>query len=464
MSEFDVAIVGAGPAGMGAAVRAAELGLRAILVEEGKAPGGQVYRPSTVGASRKKDAGDELRARLAASSATVELDWLVWNVSPGYSLDVMTPTGGRRVAARALVVATGTHERFVPVSGWTLPGVIGLGAATVLMKSQHILPGTNVVVAGAGPLLLLVASMILEGGGRVAALVDVNGVRDWSSRSLTMLARPELVWQGAKWWARVVRSRTTVLRRHKVVAIEGDEAVQGVKVVPVDDRWKASGGESATTVAADAVCFGYGLCPSTDITRLLNVPHRLVPELGGWVPVVDRDGLYVVGDAAGVRGAAAAPVSGEIAVLEAAHYLGRLGDDELERERGPLAKELERTSRFATAMSALTVVRDGLIDDVSPETIVCRCEDVTRAAIDASVAAGCREINQVKAVTRCGMGPCQGRMCGDAAASIVASVVGSREVVGQLTARPPLRPIATRALTDGDYDYEDLVISERAPT
>ena len=463
MTAFDVAVVGAGPAGIGAAVRASELGLRTVLLEEGRSPGGQVYRPSSVGPSRKQDGGDALRARLRASDVEVSLDVLVWNVSPGYTLDVMGPTGGGRIDARTLIVATGTHERFVPIPGWTLPGVLGLGAATVLMKSQHILPGHNVVVAGAGPLLLVVAAMILESGGRVAALVDVNGTADWSARVPSMLARPALAWQGLRWWSRIALSGTPALRRQKVTAIEGDDVVRAVRVATVDTRWKSKS-EAHRTIECDAVCYGYGLCPSTDITRLLNVPHRFAPELGGWIPAVARDGLYVVGDAAGVRGAAAAPISGEIAALEAAHALGRMGAVELERQRRPLVEALERTSRFATAMSALTEIRDGLIEDIDADTIVCRCEDVTRGAIDAAVGAGCRDINQVKAATRCGMGPCQGRMCGDAATSIVASTVGSREAVGQLTARPPLRPIPTGVLTEGEYGYDDIELSERAPT
>ena len=204
MSSFDVVVIGGGPAGMGAATRASSLGLRTVLIEEGPATGGQVYRPlpapfSTAG---KEHPGDALRRQLRASEATVLLGHAVWNVSDGYRVDVVGPRGTERVDATALILATGTHERFVPVKGWTLPGVIGLGAATVLMKSQHILPGRNVVVAGAGPLLLLVAAMILEAGGRVAALVDLNGVTDWAARLPVMLSRPDLIWQGSQWWSR----------------------------------------------------------------------------------------------------------------------------------------------------------------------------------------------------------------------------------------------------------------------
>lgn len=473
MSSFDVVVIGGGPAGMGAATRASSLGLRTVLIEEGPATGGQVYRPlpAPFSAAGKEHPGDALRRQLRASEATVLLGHAVWNVSDGYRVDVVGPRGTERVDATALILATGTHERFVPVKGWTLPGVIGLGAATVLMKSQHILPGRNVVVAGAGPLLLLVAAMILEAGGRVAALVDLNGVTDWAARLPVMLSRPDLIWQGSQWWSRLVRAGTPVFRRHTVTEIEGDDSVRGVQLAAVDESWSVSA-TITRTISADAVCIGHGLCPSTEMTRLLNVPHRFAPELGGWVPEIDDDyrtekeGLYVVGDAAGVQGAAAAPLSGEVAALSAAHALGRGGHDrhdQLVRARTPLLKALRRASRFGRAMSGLTRIRSGLVADISPDTIVCRCEDVTRRQIDDAVGAGCRDINQVKAVTRCGMGPCQGRMCGDAATSIMALSVGSREHVGHLTARPPFRPVATQALT-GSFDYDDIMMAEHAPT
>ena len=469
-NAFDVVVIGGGPAGMGTATRASSLGLRTALIEEGPATGGQVYRPlpSPFSAAGKEHPGDALRKQLRASEATVLLGHAVWNVSDGYRVDVIGARGTERIHTRALVLATGTYERFVPVKGWTLPGVIGLGAATVLMKSQYILPGRNVVVAGAGPLLLLVAAMILEGGGRVAALIDLNGVTDWTARLPAMLSRPDLIWQGSRWWSRLLRAGTPVFRQHTVTEIEGEDSVRAVQLAPVDASWRLAA-TTTRTIAADAVCIGHGLCPSTEMTRLLNVPHRFAPELGGWIPEVGDDfrsykeGLYVVGDAAGVQGAEAAPLSGEIAALSAAHALDRLDHHQHVRARTPLLKALRRASRFGRAMSGLTRIRAGLVADISPDTIVCRCEDVTRRQIDDAVVAGCRDINQVKAVTRCGMGPCQGRMCGDAATSIMALTVGSREHVGQLTARPPFRPIATKALT-GSFDYDDIVMAEHSPT
>ena len=145
MSSFDVVVIGGGPAGMGAATRASSLGLRTALIEEAAATGGQVYRPmpSQFRSTGKEHPGDALRRELLASETKVFLEHAVWNLSDGYHIDVIGPRGTERIDTRTLILATGTHERFVPVKGWTLPGVIGLGAATGLMKSQQILPGRN---------------------------------------------------------------------------------------------------------------------------------------------------------------------------------------------------------------------------------------------------------------------------------------------------------------------------------
>lgn len=470
MNAVDVAVIGAGPAGMGAAIRASSLGLRTALIEETAEIGGQVYRPVPRGFTvrAKRSPADALRARLRASDVTFMLERSVWSLRDGYRVDLVGARGTESLDARVVVLATGTFERFIPVRGWTLPGVIGLGAATVLMKSQQILPGRNVVVAGAGPLLLLAAAMIVEGGGRVAALVDLNRASDWTAHWPALMSRPDLMWQGARWWARLALAGTPVLRRHTVCAIEGGDTVGAVRVAPVDDNWSPRTSESRR-IAADAVCIGHGLCPSTEMTRLLGASHRFAPALGGWVPEVDENqrtdkaGLYVVGDAAGVRGAAAAPLSGELAALAAAHALGSIDSERFAREKAPLAGALARASRFGSVMSALTRMRSGLVEAIEGDTIVCRCEDVTRERIEEAVSAGCRDINQVKAATRCGMGPCQGRMCGDAATALMALTVGSREAVGQLTARPPFRPVDTATLT-GSFDYEDIAMDERAPT
>jgi bacterioferritin-associated ferredoxin len=231
----------------------------------------------------------------------------------------------------------------------------------------------------------------------------------------------------------------------------------------VDANWRPTG--ATETVACDSVTLGHGLVPATEVTRLLGARHVYQAEAGGWIAAVDADlrtsiaGLYVAGDAGGIAGAAAAVERGRLAGLAAAIDAGAAG-------RGALAaarRAATRAERFGLAMARLMTPRPGLLDCVPADAVVCRCEDVTRGEIEEALDAGAREVNQLKSWTRCGMGPCQGRMCGEAVAELVARRTGSREAAGVFSARPPLRPVPLDALT-GSFAYEDLKLPAPAPS
>jgi bacterioferritin-associated ferredoxin len=219
--------------------------------------------------------------------------------------------------------------------------------------------------------------------------------------------------------------------------------------------------------ACDAVCYGYGLAPATEITRLLGASHRYEPRSGGWAAITDADGLtdveglYVCGDGAGVHGAAAAALGGEITGQAVTASLGK-APPAGSRPSG-LAQGARRAARFGRAMTALAMPPEGLLAAITAETLVCRCEGVTRAEIDGAIGAGAHTLTELKAMTRCGMGPCGGRVCEDSAAALIAQRTGKPlEAIGQGTARPPLRPVPL-ALIAGEFDYQDLPFPEPAP-
>ncbi|MBU8539672.1 FAD/NAD(P)-dependent oxidoreductase [Falsiroseomonas tokyonensis] len=467
--SYDIAVLGGGPAGMAAATEAAQRGARVVLLEESAAPGGQVYRAPPSGfigpVDADRRAGDALRAALLASGAELRTGCRVWGVGGGplvpqrepaapFRLDALD-SDGRSFAmeARALVLCCGTHERIIAFPGWTLPGVLGLAAATILLKAHGVLPGRRVVVAGAGPLLYAVAAKLLKAGAEVAAVVDLAHRTEWLRALPRLAARPDLLAQGLAWRATLVARGVRVIAGAGVTAARGDEVLQAVQV---EGAW----------IACDALCIGHGLVPATEATRTFRAAHRYAPAEGGWVPVLDADQrcsvplLYTAGDGAGVRGAAAAPASGRVAALAALHDLGLLPDHAAARVAP--ARDLARAAKAGGAMARMMALRPALVRAIPPETIVCRCEGVTRAEIEAACADGAADMNQMKQFTRCGMGPCQGRICGETAAELVGMHCGGREKAGFATGRLPLRPVPMDALL-GEFDYADIPVPKPAP-
>jgi thioredoxin reductase/bacterioferritin-associated ferredoxin len=470
---FDLIVVGAGPAGSHAALTAAKAGLSVILFDEQPAAGGQLWRAPWPGfdpdkRSAERRDGDALRARLAASGIHLRFGRRVWSVGGDFRVDAIGPEGPEAATAPRLVAATGAQERVAPFPGWTLPGIVGLAGATALIKSHGLVPAAPTLVAGCGPLLLAVAAAVLDAGGRLAAIVDLDGPASWMRALPAVASRPDQCAVGLGWIAKVARARAPILFRHGLRAAEGHDGVESVFVGPVDQTGAPAPGPERR-IAVGALVVGHGLAPGADIPRLLRAELRWDDLRGGHVPVLDlygrtsRPGLYAAGDGAGVRGGAAAVETGRLAGLAAARDAGRLGARDFENAAAGAAAALARLGRFSGAMAARMAPRSGQYAGIPPASVVCRCEDVTRAEIDAAAAAGASDMNQLKHFTRCGMGPCQGRMCGEAAAALLAGAQGmDRAAVAPWTMRPPLRPVPLSGLV-GDFAYSDIPIPKPAP-
>ena len=472
----DLLVIGAGPAGIGAAVTAAARGLDVVIVDLAQTGGGQVYRAPPSGYRLPPDAvtaadaaaGDRLRDELKASPARRAFRHTLWSIAPGFRAHTVGPNGLAEWRAGAVIAATGTHERVIPFPGWTLPGVIGLAAATVLLKSQQVLPGTKTVVAGCGPLLAVVAAGILNGGGQVVAVVDLASPGDWFANLGAMASRPRLLARGLGFMRTIRAAGVPYLFRHTVVEARGQDAVEEVLVAPVDAEGRPRPGRDRRALKVDSLTVGHGLVPTNEVTRLLGARHVFRSQAGGWIPEQETplrtsvENLYVAGDCAGIAGAESAVARGRLAGLMAARDIGAIDRDDFPRFAAPHQAELRRAERFGKAMAGMMALRPGLLDTVTADTMVCRCEEVSRAEIDGALADGAGHVNQLKAWTRCGMGPCQGRMCGETAASLVAANAGGRERAGLWTARVPIRPVAMESLL-GDYSYDDIPTPPPAP-
>jgi thioredoxin reductase/bacterioferritin-associated ferredoxin len=471
-ARYDLAIVGGGPAGIAAALAASEAGLSVVLLDEAPSAGGQIYRaPRTTAAGAKAgpDAaeGRRLRAQLADSRVEARFGRRVWLVGSGFRIDATGPDGPETVVAERLVAATGAYEHVVPFPGWTRPGVIGLAAATVLLKTEARVPGRTAVVAGAGPLLAAVAAGIIRSGERIAAIVDLASPGEWLRALPALARRPDQLRQGASWALTIARARTPVLFRHTVVEARGRDELDEVVVAPVGPDGRPDLARSRP-IAADMLAVGHGLVAGAEITRLLRAEHTIDPARGGILPVCDPwgrtslAGLYAVGDGASVAGGLPASLAGRLAGLATARDAGRIDPAAFTRASDDTRSELAGALAFGRAVTGLMRRRPGLLDAIPGDTVVCRCEDVTRDEIDAAILAGAREVNQLKHFTRCGMGPCGGRMCGETVADLMALRIGSREAVGWWTARPPLRPVPLAGMV-GRFTYADIPVPEPAP-
>ena len=389
--ETDLAVVGAGPAGIAAVVAATGAGRRVALLDAGLTPGGQIWRHAP-GAAAPGDARpwiDRLTSsRFVGLYGTSVVDLTRAERGSGFTLLAERGTTACRVDARAVVLATGARERFLPFKGWTLPGVVGVGGAQALLKMGSSVAGKRVVVAGSGPLLLPVAASLSRAGARLALVAEQAAPVAVRRFATSLWRRPNLLRRAVAY--RAAFARTRYATGTWVITAEGDTQVQ--RVVVTDGR-------RTRTVACDLLCVAYGLVPNTELARLVGC------VIEGGVVAVDElqqtsvPNIYCAGEPTGVGGVDLALVEGEIAGSAAG------GLTRLER----LFAARARLRRDAAAMERTFAPRDELRAACTDETIVCRCEDVSRGVLDPAWST-----RQAKLYTRAGMGPCQGRICGAA--------------------------------------------------
>lgn len=458
---FDLAVVGAGPAGFAAAVTAAEAGLSVAVVDAGRAAGGQFYRQpaSGLGARRPRrlhhgwDAYESWTRRLARQVAAGAIrhlaDHHVWTVerlphasAPRFAVHAVVGAGGQRgstVFARAVLLATGAYERQLPFPGWTLPGVVTAGGAQAQLKDSLVVPGRRVVVAGTGPLLLSVAASLVRAGARVPAVVEAADPLRYARHWRALAANPGKLAEGAGYAAVLLRYGVPVHARHVVVAAHGRERVQAVTVARLD---RAGRPGATRTIACDTLAVSHGLDPQLELAVELGCPARREAD-GGWALEVDDEqrtgvpGVWAAGETTGVGGAQLALIEGEFAGRSVAARLPAVGPV---APVAPAALERRRTRlrAFAAALLDVHPAPTGVSGRLRDDTPVCRCEEVPYSAVrDAVRDLGATDSRSVKLLTRAGMGWCQGRMCGTAVECLVAELGG-----GPGASAPASRPLA----------------------
>jgi NADPH-dependent 2,4-dienoyl-CoA reductase/sulfur reductase-like enzyme len=453
-------VVGGGPAGLAAARTAARRGVRVLLVDENAELGGQYYRqmPTAFRARAVGAVGNEtldgrrLIDEIRALPIEVQLESVVWGIFDQRILAVSTRDGTERIEAGTLVLAPGAYDRPVPFPGWTLPGVVTAGGAQNLMKAYRVLPGRRVLVAGSGPLLLVVAHYLLSGGAEVVAIAEAAPMRRLWRYAHRMLPHLDFVQQGYRYRREIERAGVPFLAGHVIRRALGTDAVTGTVIAPCDAEWRPRPGPERE-FDVDAIVVGYGFLSSSELSRLCGCEHRYEPALGGWVPVRDRDlettvpGVFVAGDGAGVAGSAVALAEGHYAGLNVARRLGRLTGRAYGRERNRARGRLLHLAGFRRVMDEIYRFGPGIYMLADEATTLCRCEEITVGTATIAIRDGASHVNEVKAWTRAGMGRCQGRMCGPALAHLVAAATERRvEAAGVFTPRPPVKPVPLEVL------------------
>ena len=445
-----VLIVGAGPAGTRAAETLVAHGTAPILVDEGARSGGQIYRQPPQGFTRPAASLYGFEARKARSvHAALEkvrerLDYrpgtLVWNIE-GKVAHALGPAGVERIGFDSLILATGAMDRVIPFPGWTLPGVFTMGGAQVALKAQGCAIGAPVVFMGTGPLLYLVAYQYAHAGARVAAVLDTSRAGD-ALPVLPGLLRGGRTLAKGVWYMTWLRAAGIPVRAGVVpVAAEGEAVLEAV-------RYRDRRGRERR-IACTGLGIGYGVKSEVQLAELAGCEMVFDPLTQQWLPQADRDGracagtLYLAGDGAGVAGADAAELRGRLAALA---WLDDRGIAFNRAYQARLRARLRRIVRFRDALERALPVPHRLAPALPDETVVCRCEVITAGEIREGRSLSPAELNRAKAYTRVGMGRCQGRVCGPAAAQILAAARGCAVAeVGRLRGQAPVKPLAIRA-------------------
>lgn len=454
IERADVVIVGAGPAGMAAAVAARKHGASVVVLDEQFSAGGQIYRGiAEVPAKRLEilgpdyGAGAPLAEAFAESGAVHVTGAAVWQVTAERQVHYLQDGAIRSVQSKSVLLCTGAMERPFPIPGWTLPGVLTAGAAQILLKGSGLAPTQPVVLAGCGPLLYLLAWQYIRAGVPIEAVVDTTDGSDYR-RAIRHAGGALAGWRylkkGLTLMATLKKSGTPFFKGATELHVLGNGKTTGLGFV--------SGGV-LRRVNSSLVLLHQGVVPNTQFSWSLLAKHVWDGDQLCWAPVtdmwgeIDIAGIFVAGDSSGIGGARVAAIQGEIAALGAITQIGQLDLSARDKLAKPLRAEMREHLFIRPFLDALyrpkkenRIPADG--------TIVCRCEEITAGDIRGYVSIGCSGPNQAKSFGRCGMGPCQGRQCGLTVTEVIAEARGvSPDEIGYFRIRPPIKPLTLGELT-----------------
>lgn len=438
--DYDVVVIGAGPAGLAATAAAAGAGLSTLLLDENAGPGGQVWR--AINSTPVKNeallgtdywSGADIAKAASESGAEIIHRATVWSLDRNLELGISVGGGSAFIKARRVIIATGAQERPFPIPGWTLPGVMTAGAAQTMLKSSGLVPDCPTVIAGQGPLLWLLAAQILRLGGRIDRVLDTTPRANYMAalpHAFAFMTSPYFLKGLAM--MREVKAKVQVVKGVTELSASGDGKLASVTFV--------AGGQRET-LSTELLLLHQGVVPNVNLAMAAGVEHRWNELQLCWTPVLDAEGnssipgIAIAGDGAGIGGAQAAVWRGRIA---AASAIKSLRPETKVFDHSAQLKRAERGRAFLDVL--FRPAKQFRIPQ--GDTIVCRCEEITARDVLDSVAIGATGPNQLKAYRRTGMGPCQGRLCGLTVTELMAEARGKTpQEIGYYRLRAPVKPI-----------------------
>lgn len=447
--HYSLVIIGAGPAGLSAAVVAAQHGVDVALLDEQSAPGGQIYRAmESIPPERAKLLGEEYRrgSKLVSALRHSNVDYFpntqVWSLNYQREIGLLSGKSTDIITADQVLLASGAMERSLPFPGWTLPGVMTAGAGQILFKAHGIVPADGVVLAGSGPLLILLAWQYLHAEVKIKAMLDLTPMRN-HLRALPYLPRALLarhyLSKGMLYKKDLKQAGISMLHNVSQLQAIGEQQLESVSFLHKGQQ---------QTINTDLLLTHFGVTPRIHLSQAAGCLHHWDKHQQCWRPQLDAwgnssvNGILIAGDGAGIGGARTAEHAGRLAALQVMCALGQIRSSERDVKACDDKKWMHEERHIRPFLDAFFFIPGKLLNVPDDNTMVCRCEEVTAGEIRQAVADGFGDSNQVKFLTRCGMGPCQGRQCAEAVAFIVAAASGkSLPECGLYRGRPPVTPL-----------------------